>query len=186
MKERRRLPAERLDQASRGAVRVELVQVVQDEEEVTCEPVVEGLREETGQPLRPAALVPGGTAAAPVRSELAEPKRVGEARREGGERGVRAVDRVPGRPEFSCPRSDQRCLAEAWRGDDRRQRAPECLVEPLVKSRSGEVIARKSRRGELGGEWPWRTPQKAPLARSRSRSRLGVERRGLPLLSWPS
>ena len=151
----RRLAAQRLDHLDGAGRRLELVDVVDDEDEVASELGLERFADSRSEAPGPGGLVLLGSGAGDrgdgtrrIRREPghAEPERVREPAREGGKGRVLGGSAVPRAVDAGGPRREERGLAETCSGDDRRQPPREHLVQGLE-----QPLARQERRGRRRG-----------------------------------
>jgi hypothetical protein len=151
----RRLAAERLDRLDRAGRRCDLVDVVEHENEVAPKLALEDLADQRCKAPAPAGVVLAAARARPgldgvrcVDGERwdAEPKSVGNASRERGQRHVVGRDGVPGVVQVGRPRREERRLPETRPRDDARQAAAVDVVEDRPQSRAWEEWRRSARR----------------------------------------
>ena len=135
----RRLPAERLDRAHRGAAGRQRVEVVEDQRERPAQTFLQRLRQRRGEGVGAGGLVGARIGAArgarrgrEVDGEVgnAQAQRVDQAAAERRERGVLLAERVPGDVLALGPGREQRRLAEARAGNDGGHAAVQGLVQP--------------------------------------------------------
>ncbi len=132
----RRLAAEGGDQPAGGISPRERLEVVEDQDQVARQRPLDGIADGAGEGLRPATLIGRRLGSSPQIDDVAEqapdrgctqPDGPDDA---GGQRREIAIDgrhRVPGQRLCLSPHREQRRLAEARRGHDRREPAGSCL-----------------------------------------------------------
>ena len=154
------LAAERLDRLDRACRRRDLVDVVEHENQVAAKLALEDLADQRGEAAAPAGVVLAAARAGPrldgVRCVYrerwdAQPKGVGNAERERGQREVVGRDRVPGAVQVGGPRCEERRLAETRARDDARQAASVNVVEDRPEAWAREERCRGTRRAQLDG-----------------------------------
>ena len=162
----RRLPAERLDHEDRAGRRLELVDVVDDEDEVAVQLRLKRLADRGREPARPPGLVePGTRAGRDDRARLAggeardaQAERVCDAAGELRERRILGGGAVPGAVDLRRPRCEKRRLAEACARHDGRQAPFQRLAEALEQPLAAQERRRHRRRAESrhrGGGDAW-------------------------------
>ena len=156
----RRLAAERLDRLVRACRRRDLVSVVDHENEVAAKLALEDLADQRSEAPAPAGVVLAAARAGPGRDRVrrvhrerrdAQPKGVGNAAREGGQRDVVGRDRVPGAVQVAGPGREERRLAETRPRDHARQSAAVDVVEDRPEAWAREKRRRGTRRAQLEG-----------------------------------
>src|SRR4029079_15957710 len=155
-----RLTEERRDRLDRARCRRDLVDVVEHENEVAAQLALEDLADQRSEASAAAGVVLAAARAGPrldgvrrVHRERgdAQPKGVGNAVSERGQREVVGRDRVPGAVLVGGPGREERRLAETRPGDDARQAASVYVVEDRPEAWALKKRCRGTRRAQLDG-----------------------------------